>query len=284
MTVRSDEVHIPVAGAVLAGTLLAPSDAGPHPCLILVSGSGANDRDETVCGHAPFRTIAEYFAARGHAVLRCDDRGVGGSTGDAGEQDFDGAVADVVATCTWLTSHPAVDPERITLLGHSEGGLVAAAAGPQVGARAVVMLAGPSVPIEELLHEQARAIAVEGGATSAQIEHERRMNEQVFAVARSHSDGDVARRAVEDVIRKHLRSWPGASGWDPGTIDDNARVMAGVVGAPAYRSLLRQEPAAILGGVSGPLLAVYGGRILRSRGRPTRPLFGRSPPATDAPP
>lgn len=81
--IRNEEVRIEVAGAVLAGTLLVPAGAGSHPCLLLVTGSGANDRDETVCGHTPFRTIAEYFAARGYAVLRCDDRGVAGSTGDA---------------------------------------------------------------------------------------------------------------------------------------------------------------------------------------------------------
>lgn len=257
---RSEEVRVPVAEAVLAGTLLVPPGAGPCPCLLLVSGSGANDRDETVCGHTPFRTIAEYLVTRGYAVLRCDDRGVGGSTGDAGEQDFEGSVADVVTTCAWLAGHPSVDPGRIALLGHSEGGLVAAAAGPRVAARAVVMLAGPSVPIEELLHGQARTISAEGGATGAQIDHERRMNERVFALARSDMDRAVVEREIEEVIAAHLRSWPEAPAWSEATIADGARRMASVVSAPAYRSLLRQEPAAILGRFTGPLLAVYGGK------------------------
>jgi dipeptidyl aminopeptidase/acylaminoacyl peptidase len=208
MLLRHDEVRIPVTGAVLAGTLLAPAGAGPHPCLLLVSGSGPNDRDETVCGHTPFRTIADHFAARGYAVLRCDDRGVGGSTGDADRQDFDGSVADVVATCAWLAGHPAVDPRRIALVGHSEGGLVAAAASSQAGARAVVMLAGPAVTIEGMLHAQARAISAEAGATAAQIEHERRMNTQVFALARSDAAKADVQRAIEHVIRTHLQSWP----------------------------------------------------------------------------
>ncbi|MCU0976560.1 MAG: alpha/beta fold hydrolase [Steroidobacteraceae bacterium] len=258
--VRIEEVRIPVTDAVLAGTLLAPSRAERRPGVVLVSGSGANDRDETVCGHTPFRTLAEDLVTRGYAVLRCDDRGVGGSTGNAGEQDFDGAVADVVATCAWLSRHPAVDPDSIVLLGHSEGGLVAAAAGPQVAARAVVMLAGPAVAIEGMLHQQAMAISAEGGATDAQIDHERRMNERVFALARSDGAGAVVEPEIEEVIKAHLRSWPGAPAWSEHAIADNARLMASVVSAPAYRSLLRQDPAAVLGRFTGPMLAVYGGK------------------------
>ncbi|WP_438024636.1 alpha/beta hydrolase family protein [Sorangium sp. So ce233] len=266
MDACSEEVRVPAAQAVLAGTLLAPTGAGRRPCLLLVSGSGANDRDETVCGHTPFRVIAEYFAARGHVVLRCDDRGVGGSSGDAGEQDFAGSVADVVTTCRWLASHPAVDAERIALLGHSEGGLIAAAAAPQTEASAVVMLAGPAVPIEWLLHEQARTLSAEAGATPAQIEHERRMNEQVFALARSSRASAAVRSEIERVIREYLRSWPDLPAVDEAAVDENARVMAGVVGAPAYRSLLRQKPAEILGRLDRRLLAVYGGKDVQVPG------------------
>jgi dienelactone hydrolase len=256
----NEEVQIEVSGAVLAGTLLLPAVAGPHPCLVLVSGSGAHDRDESVCGHTPFRTIAEYFAARGYGVLRCDDRGVGGSTGDAGEQDFDGSVADLVATCRWLARHPSVDPTRIALIGHSEGGLVAAAAGPRVGAWSVVMLAGPAVPIEALLHEQAEAISKENGASADQIAHERSMNERVFAVIQSERDRASVRQALEEIIGAYLRSWPDAPMSDEGAVRENARMMADIVEAPAFSSLLRQAPAAILGQYSGPLLAVYGGK------------------------
>lgn len=262
----TEETQIPVAGATLAGTLLVPENGGPHPCVLLVSGSGANDRDETVCGHTPFRTIAEYLAARRYAVLRCDDRGVGGSTGDAAEQDFDGSVADLAATWEWLSRHPAIDPVRVVLLGHSEGGLIAAAAGLRVNARAVVMLAGPSVPIEEMLHGQARALSAEYGATPAQLEHERQMNERVFAVARSTRAPAEVQGELEAIIQSYLRSWPDLPDSDEAAIAENARLMAEVVGAPAYRSLLRQEPAAILGRFDRPLFAVYGGKDLQVPG------------------
>jgi pimeloyl-ACP methyl ester carboxylesterase len=260
MRLHAEDVRIPAAKAVLAGTLLAPADAWPRPGLILVSGSGAHDRDETVCGHTPFRTIAEFFADRGYAVLRCDDRGVGESTGSAGEQDFEGTVADVVATYEWLATHRAVDPRRVAILGHSEGGLIAATAGRRAGARAIVMLAAPAVPIEGLLHDQARAISEEAGATAAQIAHERRMNERVFALARSSLEREEVQLELEGVIRTSLRSWPDAPAPDEGAVAQNARVMAAIVAAPAYRSLLRQTAADIIRQVTSPLLALYGAR------------------------
>lgn len=139
MNKHSEEVRIPVADAVLAGTLLVPQCRWPCPAIVLVSGSGANDRDETVCGHTPFRIIAEYFCARDYIVLRCDDRGVGDSTGETESQDFDGSVLDVCEMCRWLAEHPAVDERRIFLLGHSEGGLIATLAGQKFGAMGVVM-------------------------------------------------------------------------------------------------------------------------------------------------
>ncbi len=252
------EVVIPVKDGVISGTLTLPFQTNARPCLLLISGSGANDRDETVCGHTPFRTIAQYFAEYGYTVFRFDDRGVGGSTGNANEHDFDSAVADVVFLYRWLAKHPNVDAARIVLLGHSEGGLVAASAAAQLDPWAVVMLAGPSVPIEELLHEQARSISSEFGATAAQLEHERKMNEQVFALCRSDLDRAAALSEIESVIQNSLRSWPDADSMDEGDIRDNARQMAKIVSAPAYRSLLRQSPASILDRVTCRMLAVYG--------------------------
>lgn len=275
MRIHTEDVRIPAGDAVLAGTLLAPAGAGPRPGVILVSGSGQHDRDETVCGHKPFRVVADYVAPRGYAVLRCDDRGVGGSTGDAGAQDFGGSVADVCAMARWLAAHPAVDAERLVLVGHSEGGLVAAAAAPAAGVRAVVMLAGPSLPIERLLHDQARAISTEAGATAAQIAHERRMNERVFALVRSDRDRSLVEPEIEDVIRRHLLSWPDAPAWDDHALHETARLMTGVVSAPAYRSLLRQDPAVILERFTGALLAVYGGRDTQVPGVANAEAFRR---------
>lgn len=232
----------------------------------MISGSGANDRDETVCGQKPFRVIAEYLAIRGYAVLRLDDRGVGSSTGSASSQDFAGSVADVVHTCRWMADHPVVDKARMALLGHSEGGLIAAAAAPRTIASAVVMLAGPAMPMEQILHEQARMLSLEAGATSPQIAHERQMNERVFALARSDAGPDAVKLKIEAVIRRHLRSWPDLTPLTDAAVTENAKVMASVVGAPAYRSLLQQRPEQLLARVKQPILALYGSRDVQVPG------------------
>ncbi len=266
-TVISIEARIPAEGAILAGTLLSPADTGPRPGILLITGSGANDRDETVCGHTPFRVIAEHFAADGYAVLRCDDRGVGESTGSAQDQDFNGAVADVISACDWLASQPSVDPQRIILFGRSEGGLIAAVAGRHVNAHRVIMLASPAMPIELLLHEQAKSISKESCATLAQIDHEYQMNKQVFALSRSHGDTLVVVSEIEKVIQSHFRTWPDIPLMDEATIKESARVMAEVVSSPAYRTLLRQDPSEIINRFAGPILAIYGGRDLQVPGR-----------------
>jgi len=168
-------------------------------------------------------------------------------------------VSDVVTLYHWLTEQPSIDPGRIALLGHSEGGLIAAVAGSQINASAVVMLGGPSVPIEELLHEQASLISKEYGATAAQLRHERDMNERVFALARSDLDASKALTEIDAVIQDHLRSWPDSEKLGEDDVRNNARIMANIVVASAYRSLLRQDPASILAGFTGRILAVYGG-------------------------
>lgn len=199
-------------------------------------------------------------------MFRLDDRGVGSSTGSASSQDFAGSVTDVVHISRWMADHPVVDNARIALLGHSEGGLVAAAAAPRTIASAVVMLAGPATPMEQILHEQARMLSLEAGATQRQIAHERQMNEQVFALARSDAGPAVVKLKIEAVIRRHLRSWPDLTPLADAAVEENAKVMASVVSAPAYRSLLQQRPAHLLARVEQPLLGLYGSKDVQVPG------------------
>jgi len=127
----------------LAGTLTMPRGEGPFPVAITISGSGASDRDESHFGHKPFHVIADHLARRGIAVLRFDDRGRGESTGKhAGATSTDFAT-DVEAGIEFLKKHPKINVNRIGLIGHSEGGLIA----PMVAAERddvhfIVMLAG----------------------------------------------------------------------------------------------------------------------------------------------
>ena len=109
----------------LAGTLTIPSGSGKHPAVLLISGSGAQDRDETIFGHKLFFVLADHLTRRGIAVLRVDDRGVGGSSGSTMNSTSEDLAGDVAAGMDFLKKQSEVDGKRIALLGHSEGGVIA---------------------------------------------------------------------------------------------------------------------------------------------------------------
>ena len=109
-------------GVTLAGTLTIPNGDGPFPAVILITGSGAEDRDETIFGHKPFLVIADDLTRKGVAVLRVDDRGVGGSTGSVAASTSEDFAGDVLAGIAFLKGRKEIDPAHIGLIGHSEGG------------------------------------------------------------------------------------------------------------------------------------------------------------------
>ncbi len=153
----------------LAGTLSRPGNVPKDrrlPAVVLIHGSGPNDRDETLYGHKPFLTLAQAFTAAGYAVLRYDKRGVGASNGtQKGVTLFDYA-DDAEAAFDFLRRQPGIDPARIGLLGHSEGGMIA----PMIAARRaevawLVLLAPPTVPGREISQYQNAQSALDRGAS-----------------------------------------------------------------------------------------------------------------------
>src|SRR5260370_27561814 len=145
--------------AKLAGTLTLPKGAGPFPAVLLITGSGQQDRDEALMGHRPFLVLADHLTRKGIAVLRVDDRGMGGATGEVKPATTEDFAGDGVAGVAFLQSRrPRVNPRKIGLIGHSEGGVIA----PMVANRSrdvafIVLMAGTAVTGEEVLRAQAPA-------------------------------------------------------------------------------------------------------------------------------
>ena len=143
------------ANVCLAGTLTIPEGEGPFPAVILVSGSGQQNRDEELLGHKPFLVLADYLTRQGIAVLRYDDRGVGGSTGDVENATTLDFADDVEAVFDFLRKQKHIDSKHVGIIGHSEGGLIA----PIVASRNrkvafVVLLAGPGTTGADILLQQ----------------------------------------------------------------------------------------------------------------------------------
>lgn len=157
----AEEVRVETpAGHVLAGTLTLPRNGGPFPAVVTITGSGGQERDESViAGYRPFRQIADTLSRRGIAVLRLDDRGVGASTGDFAGATSEDFADDVRAALAYLRGRDDIDERRLALVGHSEGGLIAplvAASDPAL--RAIVTLAGPARPGLDIIRYQQRYV------------------------------------------------------------------------------------------------------------------------------
>lgn len=243
----------PDAGLTLAGTLTTPPGAGPFPAVVLLTGSGAQDRDQTIFEHRPFAVWADALTRRGIAVLRYDDRGVGGSGGGGPDETTADFATDAAAAVDFLRGRPGIDGARIGLVGHSEGGttaLIASATGAP--AAFIVLIAGPAVSGAEIVTEQVARIAAAAGATPDQIADARRTQGAVMAaVVENRNDGAAAARAVEAVLT--------AAGQSP----EQARAGIAALGSAWYRYFAAHDPAPALAALRIPLLAIYGERDLQ---------------------
>ena len=251
----AENVTFPNAGAgiTLAGTLTLPVGAGPFPAVVLLTGSGAQDRDETVFDHKPFAVWADVLTRRGIAVLRYDDRGVGGSGGGTTEDTSADFAADAAAAIAFLRTRPEIDPARIGLMGHSEGGMTAPLAVFEGAPAAfVVMIAGQAVSGADIITEQAARLAQAAGASPDQVAEARRVQGEVMAaVVRNTDDGAAAARDVEAVLI--------AAGQSPAQAQASLRLLS----SPWYRWFAAHDPAPALAGLDVPLLAIYGGKDLQ---------------------
>ncbi len=153
------EYDNPVNGIHYAGTITYPDSGGPFPAILLITGSGQQDRDETIIGHKPFAVIADYLTRKGFAVLRVDDRQKGKSTGDLTKATTLDFSKDVETSLGELQKRKNIDQKKIGLIGHSEGGLIAAmvaAENPKL--QFIILLAGPGLKGADLLTLQTLAL------------------------------------------------------------------------------------------------------------------------------
>lgn len=260
----AEEVTIDAGGAVrLAGTLTLPREGRPHPAVLLVSGSGPQNRDEEVFGHRPFLVLADHLTRRGFAVLRVDDRGVGGSTGAFAGATSDDFARDATACVAWLRARDGVDRHRVGLIGHSEGGLIA----PMVAARDstvafVVLLAGPAVGGEAILLDQNARLRLAAGADSGSIEPLLARQRRLFAEIARPDTTDLAGR-IRPLIRDALETLPAADRARITDLDPLIETQTRQMGSPWMRFFLRYDPRPALEQLRCPVLALFGERDLQ---------------------
>ena len=251
---REEEVAFDsVPGVRLAGTLTLPRGQGPFPAAVLITGSGAQDRDETLLGHKPFLVIADRLTRDGIAVLRYDDRGFGKSTGDFTKAVTSDFAVDAAAGVTFLRKRSDIDPARVGLIGHSEGGLVA----PMVAAKDrrvgfVVLLAGPGVPLGEVLAAQRAAIGPAVGLTPKVIAASQTLMEHATAAMAGAKDDAEAEARATSVLT--------AEGAALGLTSATVKAYSRQLSSGWMRGLLSYDPGPTLAQVRAPILAVNGSK------------------------
>ena len=191
----------PRSGFKLAGTLTLPQEADKCPAVILITGSGAQDRDETLMGHKPFLVIADYFTRNGIAVLRVDDRGVGGSEGNINDVSSHDFATDVLAGLEFLKTQNKIDKNNIGLVGHSEGGIIAPLAAVESKEVAfIVMMAGVGIPGDSLLLEQTRLIARAMGMPEQTINAQLFVTKGIINVLKKEKDPDRRTESLRNMV------------------------------------------------------------------------------------
>jgi pimeloyl-ACP methyl ester carboxylesterase len=258
-----EEVRFTNGDITLAGTLTIPEGSGPHPAVVLITGSGPQNRDEEVFGFDPFLKIADHLTREGVAVLRYDDRGVGGSSGSvfaATAQDF---ARDALAAVDLLARRADIDPTMIGLVGHSEGGIVAPIAAAQSSEVAfIVLLASTAVTGEEILLAQAQLIMPAGGASAEQLEEQRAVQEAIFSAVRTGEGWDDARAHIDRQIRNAIERAPPAQRAAITDIDafvaNQMEQQLILTRTQWFRFFLDYNPVTDLRRVQVPVLAVFG--------------------------
>jgi len=260
---RSDEVAFANGEIVLAGEVTLPDGDGPHPAVVLVSGSGDQLRDYEIAGFKVFAVLADALAEVGIASLRYDDRGVGGSSGDGLEATIEARAADVEAAVELLRSREDIDVGNIGLIGHSGGGVVAPLAANQSSDVAfVVLLAAPAVSGTEPLKTQQLDALAQTGTPQDVIDQYREFQRLAFEAITTGDGWDEAEAALRALARQQVEALPAQSRNALGDIDNYLDVTVShqldVWQSPWFKSVIEYDPRPAIVALRVPLMALFG--------------------------
>lgn len=253
---RSEDVTFKNAKAhiTLAGTLTLPSSQADtkYPAVVLVTGSGAQNRDEEMLGHKPFAVIADYLTRHGIAVLRYDDRGVAQSEGNFGAATTFDFADDAEAAVAFLKSQEEIDSDRIGIIGHSEGGIIAFVLGARLDDLSyIVSLAGSGVKGDSLLLKQAEDVFRSLNTSPSLYEPLLEKGKQIYTII--EEDDNV------EVIKENVRVFLASKGEN----DENIEKQVSVYTAPWIMTFIKYDPQENLQKVKCPVLAVNGDRDIQ---------------------
>lgn len=260
---RAEPLTVTNGEVTLAGTLTMPASATPVPAVVLITGSGPQNRDEEVFGFKVFATLADHLTRQGIAVYRYDDRGVGESTGNLAQSTTEDFAGDALAAVKVLKATPGIDPKRVGLLGHSEGAVAAAIAAAQSTDPAfILLLAGTATSGDQVLTQQARDMAASQGASPEQIDRIATAHRAAVGAVQRDADPEERARLIRELVEAQLDAAPDAQRamvTDREAFVAKATARAGTQMTSRWmKFLLTFDPADALRKVTVPVYAAFG--------------------------
>jgi len=261
----------------IAGTLTLPRGGGPYAAVLLITGSGSQDRNETIAGHRPFLVLADHLTRNGIAVLRVDDRGIGGTDIGSLSATSENFAEDVLAGVNFLKQRKEIDPKMIGLIGHSEGGMIA----PMAAARSndvafIVLLAGPGQRGEDIIYTQTELIHKAQGTPPDTLAHIIALSRRINAIVKAETD----EKRIEQRINEDIAAYVG-------TLNDiqkkqiepavpTIKAFIPMYKTPWYRYFITFDPHPVLKNVKVPVLALNGEHDLQVAWKENLDLIGAS--------
>jgi alpha-beta hydrolase superfamily lysophospholipase len=260
----------------LAGTLTIPTGTGPFKAVIMITGSGAQNRNEELMGHKPFLVIADFLSRNGIAVLRYDDRGVGGSQGNYSEATSADLATDAEAAFNFLRTNPKINQKEIGLMGHSEGGLIAPiVASTNTGIGFIVSLAGPGVTGQQIIIRQSQDIGRLSGEKENAIKESTETNKKLYAILRKEKDNKKAEVKILTLYKEILEKKK-TSKEDTEKAVNRLKMTFGANTYTWFRYFIMTDPAMYWEKVNCPVLALNGEKDLQVSARENLPAIEKA--------
>ncbi len=248
----------------LAGTLTLPEKGENFPTVILISGSGGQNRDEELMGHKPFLVIADYLTRNGFAVLRYDDRGIAKSTGNFSAATTEDFTRDALSALDFLKIREEIDHSKIGMIGHSEGGIIAPKAAVQSKDVAfIILMAGPGIPGDSILYLQSELIQRAQGVDESEIQKSSETQHKIFNAIKETDDSAELKTKIEHILQEEyslLSEEEKSKMGDPKIYLD---MQIKTVTSPWFKYFVKYDPAPTLEKVKCPVLAINGEKDLQ---------------------
>ncbi|MBZ0199418.1 MAG: alpha/beta hydrolase [Ignavibacteriaceae bacterium] len=252
------------ADITLAGTLTVPEGDEPFTAVVMVTGSGPQDRDENIFDHKLFKVIADYLTRSNIAVLRFDDRGVGKSEGDFSKAISTDFVSDAVSAVEYLSNRNDINSAKIGMMGHSEGGMIAPMAANESNKISyIVLLAGPGTTGEQILIDQSRLILKAAGTSDSYLDKQDIILPKIYSIVKSEKNDSIATEKIAALYDEFYAQLTDEEKSEMGMDLQSIKKQIPMILSPWFRYFIAYDPVPALSKLKIPVLALNGSKDLQ---------------------